>query len=249
MMSLFYFSLFGTFLFKKNLQLDFKQDKLFHMKYSLSYRCVFHVKQRGKMEKQIIASIEKAKTDLKHYLDLLNNWQKAVNLISSSTLETAWHRHIMDSAQLYPLIPDTASSLVDMGSGAGFPGLVLAILNKANNGFLKDIFLVESDLKKCLFLKEVSRQLSVPVTVLNQRLETLSNISADVVTARALAPFEQLLQWGKSFITPHTTCLFLKGENSMSELSACSVSCHVEKIKSITNTKSFIIKATEVIYE
>ena len=180
MMSLFYFSLFGTFLFKKNLQLDFKQDKLFHMKHSLSYRCVFHVKQRGKMEKQIIASIEKAKTDLKHYLDLLNNWQKAVNLISSSTLETAWHRHIVDSAQLYP---------------------------------------------------------------------TLSNISADVVTARALAPFEQLLQWGKSFITPHTTCLFLKGENSMSELSACSVSCHVEKIKSITNTKSFIIKATEVIYE
>ena len=166
MMLLFYFSLFGAFLFKKNLQLDFKQDKLFHMKHSLSYRCVFHVKQRGKMEKQIIASIEKAETDLKHYLDLLNNWQKAVNLISSSTLETAWHRHIVDSAQLYPLIPNTASSLVDMGSGAGFPGLVLAILNKANNGFLKDIFLVESDLKKCLFLKEVSRQLSVPVTVL-----------------------------------------------------------------------------------
>lgn len=193
--------------------------------------------------------IQQAEADLRQYVALLKQWQKAINLVSSSTLDDVWNRHIMDSAQLYPLIPSEATSLVDMGSGAGFPGMVLAILNKANQGGLKDIYLIESDTKKCLFLREVARQLLVPVTVLNQRLETVSGISADVVTARALASFEQLLKWGKSFITPQTTCLFLKGENVESELSPCPISCHIEKINSITNKKSFIIKATEIIYD
>lgn len=199
--------------------------------------------------KQLETLLEKAQSELDAYVDILYKWQKAVNLVAASTLKDIWHRHILDSAQLYPLIPTTAETLIDMGSGAGFPGLVLAILNKKNQGHLKQIILIESDTKKCLFLKEVARQLSLSVQILNQRIETVQQMPTDILTARALAPVTTLLELGKSFITPQTTCLFLKGASVAKEVQNCPVPCQIDFIKSITNSNSSVLKITEVHYD
>ena len=199
--------------------------------------------------KQLDILLNHAEKDIYMYIDLLKKWQKAVNLVSDSTIKDVWNRHILDSAQLYSLIPENKSCLVDMGSGAGFPGLVLAILNQVNMGPLKRIVLIESDQKKCLFLREVVRNLSLPVEILNRRIESVLDIQADIITARALAPLEQLLLLGQKMVTPQTTCLFLKGKTVDLEIRDNSISCSVEKIKSITNPNSCILKITEVHYD
>jgi 16S rRNA (guanine527-N7)-methyltransferase len=123
------------------------------------------------------------------YHDLLVKWQKSINLVSSRTLKEAWGRHFADSAQLAALIPGKAKQLLDLGSGAGFPGLVLAILRPDI-----EIHLAESDERKAQFLRTVSRETSTAVTIHNQRLEALgSDVKPDIVTARALAPLAELL--------------------------------------------------------
>lgn len=193
--------------------------------------------------------IQKSQEDFDQYIRLLKEWQKAVNLVAPSTLSDIWNRHIIDSAQLFQLIPSTAQCLVDMGSGAGFPGLVLAILNKNNNGPLKEIILIESDTKKSLFLKEVVRVLNLPVQIINQRIEKIKNIKADVITARALASVSQLLAYARPFYHQTTSCLFLKGKNVDEELEKCSYACRLERIKSITNSNSSILKISEVKYD
>lgn len=195
---------------------------------------------------QLKTYLDNSQKEITIYMELLKKWQKAVNLIAPSTVPDLYQRHILDSAQLYPLIPDTARVLVDMGSGAGFPGLVLAILNQTNQGPLEQIILIESDTKKSLFLKEVVRVLQIPVLVLNQRIEHVLGLTADVVTARALAPVAELLRLGRSFITPKTTCLFLKGEHVDDELLQSPLPGSVQKIKSITNSNGSILKITEV---
>ena len=199
--------------------------------------------------KQIYTFLEKAKPELEQYILLLKKWQKAVNLVSNSTLDDVWERHIIDSAQLYPLIPQTARVLVDMGSGAGFPALVLSILNQVCCGPLKRIILIESDIKKTLFLKEVIRTLNLSVEVINKRIEIISDIQADVLTARALADLENLLLLGQKIIKKDTVCLFLKGENAQKEIQNCQIPCQIEKIKSITNSNSSILKIMGVKYD
>ena len=199
--------------------------------------------------KQIYTFLEKAKPELEQYSLLLKKWQKAVNLISNSTLDDIWTRHIIDSAQLYPLIPKTARVLIDMGSGAGFPALVLAILNKVLNGNLEQIILIESDTKKTLFLKEVIRTLKLPVEIKNERIEKIKDVQADILTARALADFQTLLLLGKNFMKSDTVCLFLKGENAQKEIQNCQIPCQIKKIKSITNSNSSILITTEVKYD
>ena len=199
--------------------------------------------------KHIYTLLEQSKEELNIYIDILKRWQKAINLIAPSTVSDIWDRHIIDSAQVYPLISDSAKNLYDMGSGAGFPAIVLSILNQKNQGPLEKVVLIESDMKKCLFLKEVARQLDLPIQILNQRIESVQNQRADIVTARALSSLQNLLMWGRNIITPETTCLFLKGENVDEEIKKCSVSCQIEKIKSITNSNSSILKVTEVLYD
>ena len=199
--------------------------------------------------KQLDILLNRAEKDIYIYIDTLKKWQKAVNLISASTVKDVWNRHILDSAQLYPLISDTSETLVDFGSGAGFPAIVLAILNQVHQGPLKKIILIESDQKKCLFLKEVVRQLSLPVEILNQRIETVKGIRADVLTARALAPLSQLLFLGQNIITPETTCLFLKGKTAEQEIQNCRVPCSIQKVRSITSSESCILKITEVHFD
>lgn len=197
--------------------------------------------------KHIDTFLEKSKKDMYVYIDILKKWQKAVNLVSNTSLEDVWNRHIIDSAQLYPLIPSTAEVLVDFGSGAGFPAIPLAILNKNNKGNLKQIILIESDMKKCLFLKEISRILDLPIQILNQRIEQVKNISADVITARGLADVKTLLYLSQPFINSGTICLFLKGKSVQREITDNTIPCQIEKIKSITNSDSFILKITEVL--
>ena len=198
--------------------------------------------------KQIEALVEKARNPLDTYIALVKRWQNAVNLVSSNTIPDIWKRHVLDSAQLFPLLPQNAGALLDMGSGAGFPGVVLAILNKELRGPLKQVILVESDLKKSLFLKEVVRVLDLNVDVRNQRAESIEDISVPVVTARALADLNQLLLWGRKFITPNTTCLFLKGAAVDNEIRENRVNCCIEKTNSIVNSEGCVLKISKIDY-
>lgn len=148
---------------------------------------------------------------LQIHVDLLQKWQKSLNLVSPQTLPHLWHRHVMDSAQLMPLISTIVTSLLDVGSGAGFPGITLAILTNLPT------VLVESDHKKAAFLREVTRLTGAPVTVLSERIESLPLVQADLMTARALAPLSQLLTFQKS-LAPQALGLYLKGERAEEEI-------------------------------
>ena len=150
---------------------------------------------------------------LKAYADILTDWNARHNLVAKSTLPDLWHRHFWDSAQLAPSIPAQARTLADLGSGAGFPGLVLALLRPD-----VAVILHEATTKKCAFLQAVADRVEVKVTIRNSRLEDLPTQAFDVVTARALAPLPQLLQYAYSFTGPNSVCLFLKGQNVGAEL-------------------------------
>ena len=152
-------------------------------------------------------------TRLEGYAALLVKWQKAINLVAPDSLPDLWRRHMLDSAALFPLIPATARVLVDLGSGAGFPGLVLAIMG------VPEVHLVESDTRKCAFLSEGAR-LFAPgrVTVHRTRIEAAPVIAADVVTARALADLPKLLAYAAPFLAPDGICLFPKGRRVEDEL-------------------------------
>jgi 16S rRNA (guanine527-N7)-methyltransferase len=150
---------------------------------------------------------------LKAYADILADWNARHNLVAKSTLPDLWRRHLWDSAQLAPLIPDTARTLADLGSGAGFPGLVLAAMLPR-----LAVTLYEATAKKCAFLKAAGQRMGVPVAVENVRLEDLPFRTFDVVTARALAPLPKLLGYAQNFVGPNSVCLFLKGQNVGVEL-------------------------------
>lgn len=153
---------------------------------------------------------------LEQYLALLNKWQKTINLVSPGTLPEAWERHFVDSAQIAPLLPAGAFALYDLGSGAGFPGLVLAIMRPDIR-----VHLVESDERKAAFLQTVSRETGAGVTVHNCRIEALPPGTApDVVTARALAALPQLLAWALPWAeaNPALSLLLPKGKNAVEEV-------------------------------
>jgi 16S rRNA (guanine527-N7)-methyltransferase len=149
---------------------------------------------------------------LERYVAMLVAWQERLNLVARSTLADPWRRHVLDSAQLYGLVPAGARTLVDLGSGAGFPGLVLAMMG------VPEVTLVEARQKKCRFLEAVAAATDTPVTVKAMRAEALSGPPVDVVTARALAPLDELLALSSHLLGPSTTCLFLKGERVEGEL-------------------------------
>ena len=146
------------------------------------------------------------------YLTLLEKWQRRINLVSNGTLADAWQRHILDSGQLAAYYPPQTRHVLDVGSGAGFPGLVLAIMG----GVMVD--LVESDQRKAVFLSTVVRELGLSAKVHSQRIETMPNLCADVITARALAPLPKLLNLIETQVSPECVCLFLKGASVEDEL-------------------------------
>lgn len=149
---------------------------------------------------------------LQAYADLLTVWNKKINLVGPSTVPDLWTRHMLDSAQLFPLIPKGTRTLLDLGSGAGFPALVLGIMG------IPGVTLVESDQRKCAFLREAARIAGASVTVLAKRIEDVPPFAADVITARALAPLADLLDWSAPFLAENTRCIFPKGQNVEVEL-------------------------------
>jgi 16S rRNA (guanine527-N7)-methyltransferase len=156
------------------------------------------------------------------YERLLRQWQKAVNLVAPSTLSDVWHRHIADTAQVADLVPPSAKSLLDLGSGGGFPGLVLAIMLSERHSIRT--VLVESDARKAAFLRDVARGTGTLVEILSTRIENeetqLRVGTVDVVTARALAPLSRLLTLAAPFFTAPTVGLFLKGRDVHGEITA-----------------------------
>jgi 16S rRNA (guanine527-N7)-methyltransferase len=151
---------------------------------------------------------------LEAYAALLVQWAPRINLVAASTLPDLWRRHFLDSAQLWSLIPPEAQSLIDLGSGAGFPGLVLAIMG------VPGVELVEADVRKSAFLREAARLTETPVTIRNARIDSVVPHIVDVVTARGCAALDRLLPWAQRFIAPQTLCLFPKGERAAQELAA-----------------------------
>jgi 16S rRNA (guanine527-N7)-methyltransferase len=155
------------------------------------------------------------------HLELLERWQGAINLVGPKALRDPWRRLVLDSAQLTRYLPPNAASLVDLGSGAGFPGLVLAILG------VPGVHLIESDRRKAVFLREAARLSGAPVEVHAERIERMAGFRSDVVTARALAPLPRLLGLAAPFLAPATVGLFLKGRNLADELTEARKTWHM----------------------
>jgi 16S rRNA (guanine527-N7)-methyltransferase len=181
---------------------------------------------------------------LKTFETLLVEWNTRQNLVSHNSLSDVWRRHFLDSAQLAPLIPESARTLVDLGTGAGFPGLVLAELYRNR---LK-VRLVEATAKKCRFLQEVAGRLELPVEVVNGRIEDLPRQAFDVVTARACAPLPRLLGHAQHFAGRTTTMLFLKGQNVEAELTDSSKSWRMNLIRhpSVTDPSARVLEVREL---
>ena len=154
---------------------------------------------------------------LKTYESLLREWQNKFNLVSNSSLEDCWNRHFVDSAQLFKYIPKEAKTLVDFGSGAGFPGMVLAIMAKEKTPYLK-VSLIESITKKTLYLNEVKKICQVDVEIINQRIENIKKEKVDVITSRAMTSLDNLFNYTKNFASTKTTCIFPKGKKYAEEI-------------------------------
>lgn len=163
------------------------------------------------LNKHLPVSYETAEK-LKIYYDLLLKWQSKINLISNDTIGDIFNRHFLDSLQIIKLLPKISGTIVDIGSGAGFPGMVLAISG------IRNIHLVESDSKKISFLKEVARLTKTEVLIHHSRIEELPETKASAVVARALAPLEELFSYAFPLVSHGAICLFPKGKKYSMEI-------------------------------
>jgi len=180
---------------------------------------------------------------LKAYVGLLEDWNARHNLVSANSLAEVWQRHVADSAQLSPLIPEGSKSLIDLGSGAGFPGMVLALLRPELH-----VVLTESIAKKCRFLEEVAARTGANVEVRHARMESLKPEPFDIVTARACAPLAKLLTYAQRFQGRATRNLFLKGQSVEVELTEARKTWKmaVTKHPSLTDASGTILEIREL---
>lgn len=180
---------------------------------------------------------------LEAYEALLAKWNPAINLVSKSTLADTWSRHFLDSAQLFDLAPVEAQSWADLGAGGGFPGLVIAVLSleKAPE---REIVLVESDLRKSAFLSTVSRELGLKTRVLAKRIEEIEPLGVEILSARALAPLVQLLEFAERHLRRDGIALFPKGARWQEELAQAreSWSFDCEASPSLSDPNSVVLK-------
>jgi 16S rRNA (guanine527-N7)-methyltransferase len=165
---------------------------------------------------EIVSVSRETLARLEAYAELLTRWSARINLIGRDTIADLWRRHILDSAQLRRLVPERARSMIDLGSGAGLPGLVLAVLG------VPGVELVEADSRKSAFLREAVRITEADAMIRPCRIEAVPRHSVDVVTARACAPLDRLLGLAEPFLAPDSVCLFLKGERIEEELTLAS---------------------------
>ncbi|MBT3767317.1 MAG: 16S rRNA (guanine(527)-N(7))-methyltransferase RsmG [Rhodospirillaceae bacterium] len=180
--------------------------------------------------------------NLEKYKDILTQWQKKINLVSQKSLNDLWRRHMLDSAQLFSHLINVKNPIIDLGSGAGFPGLVLAIMG------LKNIHLVESDNRKCTFLREISVQTNTDATIHNARIEKMDTIDAGVVLARGLASLDALLDYAAPLLAENGFCLFLKGQKVEQELTLCQKNwmMQVHRVDSLSDPTGVILKIDNV---
>ena len=167
---------------------------------------------------------------------------QTLSLISDTTAGIIWTRHFLDSAQLFPLIPAPGRPVIDIGTGAGFPGLVLAILG------LPDVHLVEHNMQKVAFLRAVAAALNLSVTIHGQKSDAVKPFAAGTVTARALKPLDQLIGLGKRFLGQDSVCLFPKGRRAEEEMAVAARKWHmkVERFPSATDPDSTIFRLSDV---
>lgn len=170
-------------------------------------------------------------TKLKAYEKSLKEWQNKFNLVSNNSLNDAWNRHFLDSLQLMEYIPDDAKTLLDLGSGAGFPAMVIAIASAQRLPDLK-VSLVESVKKKTLYLNAVRDLCGVNVNIVNDRVENIGQQKVDVITSRAMCNLTDLLKYAYRFTTKKTTLIFPKGKSYQVELDNAKKYWHFDcKIK------------------
>jgi 16S rRNA (guanine527-N7)-methyltransferase len=184
---------------------------------------------------------------LEAYIVLLRRWNARINLVARGTIDAAWARHIADSAQLFDLAPAAASSWIDLGSGAGLPGLPVAALAAERVPGLH-VTLVESDTRKAAFLVTAAAEMGLDVTVEPRRIEALPARPYDVVSARALAPLDRLCALAHRFSARGTVFLFPKGARLDSELTAATAGWHIraERIASRTDPEATVLKILEL---
>lgn len=187
---------------------------------------------------QHITITEEHKQRLMLYHDLLIKWQSRINLVGPDTITDLWKRHFLDSLQLVPHLQDVSHGTIDFGTGAGFPGMVLAICG------VNDIHLAESDAKKISFLHEVARITETSVSIHHTRIEDLPSRKFSVILSRALTNLDSLLHYSFPFVSHETFCLFPKGKNYATELEDAKKNWnfHFNLIPSVTDDQGVIIK-------
>jgi 16S rRNA (guanine527-N7)-methyltransferase len=179
---------------------------------------------------------------LRAFVDLLREWQGKMNLVSKASMADVWHRHVADSLQLLRLMPQSPQVIADLGSGAGFPGLVLALAGPHT------VHLYESIGKKALFLREATRLTGAKAEIHQMRIEDIEEPpKVDFVTARALAPLDRLLELASPFLEKGATALFMKGQDVDEELTQATKSWRIKLAKhpSLTDSRSVILAVTE----
>ena len=182
---------------------------------------------------------------LEAFAELVRKWNPKINLVSKSSLDDLWDRHILDSVQVFRLV-EQGGNWVDIGSGCGFPGIVIAILNQEEQRFR--VRLVESDQRKCAFLRTAIRELELTATVDNERIENAQNLDADVLSARALSDLSQLLIYAAMHLKPSGVAIFPKGQNWQQEVEDAQHlwSYQFEAIESKTNSAAAVLMIKDI---
>ena len=185
--------------------------------------------------------------ELEEYKESLLLWNRKINLISEKSSKNIWGRHLLDSAQIFKHLKASDRNILDMGAGGGLPGLVLGLVAKKKYPNLK-VTLVESDRRKCVFLKEVVRAHKLNSVVLSERVELLPAQTSDVVTARAMAPLKTLLDYASPHLSDGGICVFLKGVNYKKEIDEALAfwRFNISVDASITNVGSAVLKITDL---
>ena len=176
------------------------------------------------------------------YEMMVSRWNSTINLVSKTSLKDLWGRHIVDSSQIYSCAQPKAGLWLDLGSGGGFPGVVIAIIAKELSPKL-EIVLVESDTRKCIFLRSVIRELGIGARVKNSRIEAFELSNVSFLSARALANMNSLCGFAEKFVSRETICFFPKGEFYKKEVAECKKNWNFEHeiVKSRTSDKGRII--------
>jgi len=184
---------------------------------------------------------------LKLYEQLIIKWNKTINLVSKSTLDQIWDRHIVDSAQLLSIHIDNTENWLDIGSGGGLPGIVIAaiLVETSPNTHLT---LVESDQRKCAFLRTASRELGLKTTVKAERIEQAKEANADVLTARALKPLDELFLFSERHLKPTGVALFAKGKSAKDEITFARQNWNFDVVAhpSITDNEASILEVRNI---